>query len=347
MRVFRGKIAWTTLFVLVSLSNWARASDRVRVLSIDGGGVRGIIPAIALAAIEKEVGKPIAQIFDLVAGTSTGGVLALALTAPNNRNEPVITAKQAVHHYIIQSSSIFQASFSHWLKTGGGLWGPRYESIGLLGLLKNQLGDALLSQALIPTIITGYHVEGRTGIEFSSIEAKKFPAEKDCLMRQVGMATSAAPIYFDAVDVEFGWGVLKTVVDGSLYAHNPSVIAYVNAVKTYPGKKIELYSLGTGLITPEQLSLQLKGRGLLQWAPPMIDHLQIGCTEADSSILHRLLNEDGQQNFFRLNVPVDHAHNSIDDTSVGNMRYLLEQGKKAVQSTIFKQMVERLKKSSV
>ena len=63
-----------------------------RILSIDGGGIRGIIPVTILASIEERTGKPISQLFDLIAGTSTGGILALGLTKPNSAGEPEYSA---------------------------------------------------------------------------------------------------------------------------------------------------------------------------------------------------------------------------------------------------------------
>ena len=83
----------------------------VRVLSIDGGGVRGIIPAIILAEIEKRTGKPIAGIFDLISGTSTGGILALGLTAPNENGKPKFTASDLVEFYETRLNDIFNLSF--------------------------------------------------------------------------------------------------------------------------------------------------------------------------------------------------------------------------------------------
>lgn len=186
------------------LSIEAMSNERVRVLAIDGGGVRGIIPAVILEKIEEEMGRPIAQIFDMVAGSSTGGLLALGLTAPNQNQQPVASAKTAVQVYLLETPGIFTSSWKHKFKNLGGLLGPKYELTGLTTMTA-QLGDAKLSEALIPTLVTGYHVAGESGIEFFSVDAKKYPAEKDCLMRQVAMATAAAPVYFDSVDVDFAW----------------------------------------------------------------------------------------------------------------------------------------------
>src|SRR5690242_11078260 len=78
-----------------------------RVLSIDGGGVRGIIPARILEEIEKRTNKPISELFDLIVGNSTGGLIALGLTTPDDENKPKYTAKNILDFYIKNSKNIF------------------------------------------------------------------------------------------------------------------------------------------------------------------------------------------------------------------------------------------------
>jgi uncharacterized protein len=82
-------------------------ADVFKVLSIDGGGLRGIIPAMVLAEIEERTGRPIAETFDLIAGTSTGGILALGLTMPGDGGKPRYTAKELIRIYEEQGARIF------------------------------------------------------------------------------------------------------------------------------------------------------------------------------------------------------------------------------------------------
>src|SRR5918995_672220 len=81
-----------------------------KVLSIDGGGIRGIIPAMVLARLEKQTGRPIAEMFDLIAGTSTGGILALGLTLPSDDGKPRYAAKDLLELYEKDGSRIFPRS---------------------------------------------------------------------------------------------------------------------------------------------------------------------------------------------------------------------------------------------
>lgn len=318
------------------------AERPIRVLSIDGGGIRGLIPAVVLDTIEKTTNKPISQVFDLIAGSSTGGMIALALTAPNAQGKPVQTAHQVVNFYLEHGDSVFKSSWRHWLKTLGGLIGPRYESAGLVQVFETYLGNTMLSEALIPTLVTGYHLDGQVGVEFFSEDALKYPQDRDCLMREVALATSAAPVYFDVADVHFKWGSLESVADGCLYKLNPALLGYVHAKKIYPNRTIEVYSLGTGQSSAEDLTLTVKGRGIMHWLSPAVRHVLHGHTEGDDSVLHQMLNNEDQQNYFRLNVRIDRDHNELDDVSKENLSYLYSRAQALTKSKMFLDVMERL-----
>lgn len=119
-----------------------------RILSIDGGGIRGIVPALVLADLEARTGQRVSDLFDLVAGTSTGGVLALALT----RDDPV-PADKLVSLYGREGRSIFSKSF--WRRLPGyALMDERYSDKGLVRVLKKYLGESSLAEASPPVLVT-------------------------------------------------------------------------------------------------------------------------------------------------------------------------------------------------
>src|SRR5690606_34814637 len=155
---------------ILSITVFGENQKPIRVLSIDGGGVRGIIPAVVLREIEAITKQPIASTFDMVVGTSTAGIIALALPSPAQDGKPLKTAAEVVEMYIEESVNIFRASFAHSLQNLWGLIGPKYEIDGLASLLERELNDTKLSEAIIPIILTAYHIEGQTGVEFSSEE---------------------------------------------------------------------------------------------------------------------------------------------------------------------------------
>src|SRR5579883_525464 len=131
------------------------------ILSIDGGGIRGIIPAMILAEIERRTGRRIAEMFDLIAGTSTGGILALGLTVPQEPTgkRPRYEASQLVSFYEEDGKEIFR-SFWRDVVSLHGLVEERYPSEPIEGVLQKYLGEQTrLSQALTEVLITSYEIE--------------------------------------------------------------------------------------------------------------------------------------------------------------------------------------------
>ena len=97
-----------------------------RVLSIDGGGIRGIIPAMVVAHIERKMGRPAHELFDLMVGTSTGGILALGLSRPGARRPAQFSARWVVKLYEEQGANIFEYSLWRKLRTVGGILDEAY-----------------------------------------------------------------------------------------------------------------------------------------------------------------------------------------------------------------------------
>lgn len=308
--------------------------------------MRGLLEAVALKELEKELKAPVSEVFDMVAGSSIGGLIALALTVPNEEGKARFSAQDLVDLFLEHNSEVFYASTAHKIKTLGGLIGPKYESTRFKSVLEDYFGSAKISEALIPTMITAYHVAGNSGIEFSSYEAKDYPQDKDCFMKDVALATTAAPVFFDSVDIDYPWGKLHDVVDGGLYSNNPALLAYINAKKLFPDDKIEIYSFGAGIMNAEDLGTELKGRGIMQWISPLIRHLILGDSESNNTVLHKLLNEDNNEGFFRLNIYLENEHREMDDIREENIDYLYNKGIELSESENFKDMIARLKERS-
>jgi patatin-like phospholipase/acyl hydrolase len=159
----------------------------VRILSIDGGGIRGIIPALVLAEIEARTGRSIAGLFDLVAGTSTGGILACGLTAPQPR-----TAQELVGLYRTQGPRIFRRSLWQRVVSADGLANARHDAGPLQEVLEEYLGEARLGEARPRLLATAYDLQAREPYFFKSWRTGEEPA-RDLLLRTVAQATAAAP----------------------------------------------------------------------------------------------------------------------------------------------------------
>src|ERR1700685_3528229 len=115
-------------------------AKNVKILSIDGGGIRGIIPAIILSHIEKLLQKPIAKLFDLIAGTSTGGILALGLTKPDAKGEPQYSAADLASLYVSEGARIFSRSFWYRLLALNNFSDKKHPATGIEAVLEEYFG---------------------------------------------------------------------------------------------------------------------------------------------------------------------------------------------------------------
>ena len=176
-----------------------------KVLSIDGGGIRGIIPAMVLAEIERRTSKTTSELFDLVAGTSTGGILALGLTKPGEGGKPEYSAKRLIELYETEGGKIFSIPVWHRLRSGWGVAEEKYPSEGVEEVAKRYFEKVYLAEALTEVLVTAYEIERRGPWFFKRRHARDKNREGDnFLMRDVARATSAAPTYFEPLQLEWG-----------------------------------------------------------------------------------------------------------------------------------------------
>jgi len=159
------------------------------VLSLDGRGIWGLIPALVLAEIEKTTNQKIADLFDLIAGTSTGGILALGLCKDDGSRTPEYTAKDISKIYQEHGHIIFSRSLQHRMLSVDGLSNKKYTEKGITSILDKYFGHEPLGAALKHVLITSYDIQNREPFFFKSWRDNFQSVE----MRQVARATSAAP----------------------------------------------------------------------------------------------------------------------------------------------------------
>ena len=152
--------------------------------------MRGIISARILQEIEEKMNKPITKLFDLVVGSSTGGLMALGLNKPDSKGRPLYKARDFVDFYLKNASLIFKKTWWHRFKTGYGLWAPKYDRRFLDATLKELLGDTRLSESVGNCLVTSYSIDNERLHFWSSLRARK-EFWGDYLMRDVAGATSA------------------------------------------------------------------------------------------------------------------------------------------------------------
>lgn len=274
---------------------------RFRILAVDGGGIRGLIPAMVLSRLEELIaaerpGEALADSFDLMAGTSTGGLIALALATPRADGRPAMTAAEMFELYRGEDArKIFSQPFYKRLPAVGGvseLLDPKYGLDRLREVLDDRFGEATLSEALCELLITSYDMTARRPRFF-----KRGQADSAQLTSvDAGLATSAAPTYFPAYNLGD-----EALVDGGVFASNPSIAAVVEALKRTEGEPVSrddllVVSLGTGHHERGFEAEQIAGWGALDWIlpkdgePPLIGAMLDGQSDAADHWAHVLLN---------------------------------------------------------
>ncbi len=304
-----------------------------RVLSIDGGGIRGIIPAMVLAEIERRTGERIAQIFDLIAGTSTGGILALGLTKPGGDGEPEYSAEELIELYETEGRHIFSIPAWHRMYSVGGLAEERYPAAGIEEVALEYFGDVRLAQALTEVLVTAYEIERRGPWLFKRRHALDPARGFDPLMREVVRATSAAPTYFEPVQLEVGPEGDLAFIDGGVHSNNPAMCAYVEAMKIHPQEDDFLVvSLGTGELTRSLPYEEVKGWGLARWAQPILNVVFDGVADTVDYQLRELLSTDEGEarRYYRFQTVLDIGKDDMDDASATNIQALRTKAKEIV-----------------
>jgi patatin-like phospholipase/acyl hydrolase len=288
----------------------------VKILCIDGGGIRGLIPALVLAEIELRTGRRTAEMVDFVAGTSTGGILACALTRRGPDGGPLFTAEELAGIYVEEGPRIFRRSLLKRLFSIDGWIDERYEDDGLDAALERYLGDAPLSDALTDVLVTAYDIHDRFAFFFRSQRARNDPAY-DFPLVQVARATSAAPSYFEPAQVTDRAGARTyPLIDGGVYAVNPSMCAYADVAAAGRADGLELMlSLGTGAHTRAYTFEETRGWGQLGWARPALDMVFDGVADTIDFEARTLMGD----RYVRLQTALDLASDDLDDASQSNL----------------------------
>ncbi|XP_059454408.1 patatin-like protein 2 [Corylus avellana] len=265
----------------------------VTILSIDGGGIRGLIPGTILCFLESELQKldgedaRIADYFDVIAGTSTGGLVTAMLTSPNEKNRPLYAAKDIKDFYLNHSPKIFpQYSFllyKYATKIIKAVYGPKYDGKYLHRLVKERLGSTRLSQTLTNVVIPTFDIKRLQPTIFSSFEVKKNPS-LNALLSDVCIATSAAPTYLPAhyFETKDPAGNVREfhLIDGGIAANNPALVAigevtkevtrkspHFHPIKPMDYERFLVISIGTGCAKAEEKynAHEAAKWGLLNW----------------------------------------------------------------------------------
>ncbi len=297
-----------------------------RILSIDGGGIRGIIPALVLAEIENRTQKPIAECFDLLSGTSTGGILALGLSKDDGNRKPQYTAAELAEIYEKRGSEIFSRSLWKGVSSLGGLADELYSHKGLEKILDEYFSDDPLSSSLTRTVLPCYDIQNREPVFLKSWKEEHRAVQ----MRHAARATSAAPTYFEPALVPIG-SATKALIDGGVFINSPVVSAFVEAKRIFPEddeKEFFVLALGTGeLIRPISYD-EAKDWGRAAWLLPLLSCMFDGVSDAADYQMRLLLDDK----YIRLQTSLSVASDDMDDATAGNIENLKREARTLIRT---------------
>ncbi|KAM1048077.1 hypothetical protein ACFX1X_027593 [Malus domestica] len=330
----------------------------VTVLSIDGGGIRGIIPSTLLAFLEsklQELDGPAARIadyFDIIAGTSTGGLVTTMLTAPNKDNRPMYEAKDINNFYLDHTPKIFpQNSRNNFLTSltsmVGAVMGPKYDGKYLRTLTKELLGDLTLKQTLTNVIIPTFDIKHLQPVLFSTIDAKESPL-KNAKLSDICISTSAAPTFLPAhyFEVNDNEGRTRTfdLIDGGVAANNPTMtaISHINREilkhnsEPMDATRLLVLSLGTGAAKNEAKynAANASKWGLINWvfdngSTPLVDIFGDASSDmVDFHVSTLFQSVHAKDNYLRIqDDTLIGEEASVDIATEKNLKRLVEIGK--------------------
>ena len=261
-----------------------------KILSIDGGGVRGLMPAFWLSEIERSIRKPISHLFNMITGTSTGAIIGAGLAAPFLETQtefvlvptdhglhqvpvqvkvpspyrPQYSAFDIVQLYRERSPHIFtpheSGFFSSLINTRP--LNSKYTADGRLSLFGEYFQGQMLSKTLVDFVVPAANENNLTSTHLFSTKRANLHQERDDKLVDVLMATTAAPTFFPSHSIR-GRGIFS---DGGIHANNPAQMAYCEATQAgVDSERIFMLSLGTGSCMPDPLNPDAC-RGLLFWA---------------------------------------------------------------------------------
>ncbi len=318
-------------------------SKKVRVLSIDGGGLRGIVPLLILKQIEKETGKRIHELFDLVVGTSTGGIITCGLTCTKDGKNPLITIDELIELYTTKGDEIFPYSKNIFSKIGKGInsvFNPKFKPNGLERLLQQYFGDLTLLNTLKPIIVTSYDIKNNEVIMFKSRKAKE-NVTKNAKLKDICRATSAAPTYLPSYEMYFDTKD-RILVDGGVYINNPALAAVADLIKSMGIKieDIECLSLGTGAHS-ESIGIKSEGWGMVNWVKPITTVMM---QASSKSVVYEC--EQFLSKYHRVQVTIDDEKKSdMADSRPETTNYIIDITNKQVvnNKTEMKKIIKFLK----
>jgi patatin-like phospholipase/acyl hydrolase len=293
------------------------------VLSIEGGGARGIIPARVLEEIEARTHMATADLFHVISGTSTGAALGMGLNLEGADGELKFSAREIKDFYFSDMQEIFPDPSDTW-----GIMAPKYYGARLEEVLKRQFADATLEDTRTDFFVTAFETTEYQPWHFCRSQLDKHPEWKTVKIRDLLAAACAAPTYLPPKEIQAGQKHYN-FIDGGVFANNPSLYAAVYAQEAHRPCDIDvLCSLGTGTQEQHLDHSDCANWGIYGWGFNIIQVMMAGQSEATHQALHYLLpTEEGkedEQTYYRYQDHLRPGTGGLDQTDAWSMQALLD-----------------------
>lgn len=313
---------------------------KLRVLSLDGGGIRGIISAKILNHIETmlkvEYGQDfrLGNYFDIVTGTSTGGIITCLLLLKDDDGNLIYDTSDILDLYLTKNSQIFKKRFWHKIKTVFGFFGSEFETKEYERLLDKYFGDKTLKDLKYPSIICSYDTERRACILFKQHYAIQ-DESYNFYLKDVVRGTTAAPTYFTPVKIKSITNEEYTLIDGGVYANNPTMCALVEINKIFRKENgrpygihdIKILSIGTGNYDTKYPWYKIIHWGIIKWIQPFIDISMSATNEVTEYQIRKVYEyNNSSENYLRLSVELNKNESSMDNIKKNNVENLISIG---------------------
>lgn len=291
---------------------------KIKVLALNGGGYRGLFTAEVLCQLEKKLGQPITKHFDLITGTSIGGIIALSLAAGKTPEELVKMFKNDGEKIFSSCKSNLALNIRRML----GIFRPIYKNEGLKKALEKQFGALTMGElnkayVMVPTTNI---IDGQPKF-FKTPHNKELDFDKDISVIDVALATSAAPVFFPMHKIEKTSGIY---VDGGLVGNAPGLFGYVEAMsylgansaedvqvlaigtlggKPSLGTKVEKTSLVKSVLSKLKLHVHL-GVNLFYWLSPLKPRLLEFVFSQNEQQVNNILTLLLKENYYLIDSPL-------------------------------------------
>lgn len=336
----------------------------ITILSIDGGGIRGLIPATILEFLESQLQEldgedaRLADYFDVIAGTSTGGLVTSMLTAPNKDKRPLFAAKDIKPFYLEHGPKIFPQS--NWIvKSWKSVTGPKYNGKYLHQVIQEKLGDTHLHETVTNVVIPTFDIRNLQPAIFTTFEAKEHPL-MNAKLSDICIGTSAAPTYLPAHQFQTqdkdGNVHDFNLIDGAIAANNPTFIATNEVTKQIYNEnpdfpqmrptdygKFLVISIGTGAAKEEhKYDAKIASKwGIVGWltgggSNPIIDVFTDGSDDmVDYHISVVFQSVSHQENYLRIqDDKLGGPESSVDISTIENMNNLVKIGEALLKKPV-------------